>query len=74
MHIILKERGQITDAITQYCIGKDYQEGMREATNLDTLQERLRNKEYLNYTFQDTGWGMAYVDGFAEKSHGEWRD
>ena len=27
---------------------------MREATNLDTLQERLRNKEYLNYTFQDT--------------------
>ena len=51
---------QITDAITQYCIGKDYQEGMREATNLDTLQERLRNKEYLNYTFQDTvgAWHM----------------
>ena len=33
---------------------------MREATNLDTLQERLRNKEYLNYTFQDTvgAWHM----------------
>ena len=45
---------QITDAITQYCIGKDYQAGMRETTNLDTLPERLRGKEFLNYTFQDT--------------------
>ena len=45
---------EITDAITEYCIGKDYQSGMRAVTNLDTLPERLKGKEFLNYTFQDT--------------------
>lgn len=51
---------QITDAITEYCIGREYQTGMREITNLDTLSERLRGKEFLNYTFQDTvgAWHM----------------
>ena len=51
---------QITDAITEYCIGREYQAGMREVTNLDTLSERLRGKEFLNYTFQDTvgAWHM----------------
>ena len=45
---------QIMDAITEYCIGKDYQAGMREVTDPDTLPERLKGKEFLNYTFQDT--------------------
>ena len=51
---------QITDAITEYCIGKDYQAGMRAVTDLDTLPERLRGKEFLNYAFQDTvgAWHM----------------
>ena len=51
---------QITNAITEHCIGREYQAGMRAVTDLDTLPERLHGKEFLNYTFQDTGetWHM----------------
>ena len=42
------------DAITKYCIGEAYQAGMREITDITTLSQRLRGKESLNYTFQDT--------------------
>lgn len=45
---------QIMNGITQYCIGKEYREGMHDVTDPDTLAERLKGKEYLNYTFQDT--------------------
>ena len=44
---------QTMNAITSYCIGKEYQAGMREITDINTLSERLKGKESLNYTFQD---------------------
>ena len=53
----------IVDAVTEYFVGKDYQEGMRKVTELATLSDRLKGKEFLNYTFQDkTGtWFMLNV-------------
>ena len=38
---------QTMNAITSYCIGKEYQAGMREITDINTLPERLKGKESL---------------------------
>ena len=58
-----KTASEIVDAVTEYFVGKDYQEGMREVTELSTISDRLRGKEALNYTFKDRGgtWFMLNV-------------